>query len=98
MLTKKVVLNIAIREVCDWSKLRFSSDSGASKYVQIRDENRNGLIRRIVMVNDKEKNALSLDAIKHLQKSISDTDLNKFRMVVLTAEKRNVFSSGKLSI
>jgi hypothetical protein len=101
MLNGLKVFDKANRSASCLHKLKFSSktvkhaDDDVSKYVRIKDEDRNGLIRRIIMVNDKEKNALSLNAIKHLKNSICDTDLKTFRMIILTAEQRNVFSSGK---
>jgi enoyl-CoA hydratase/carnithine racemase len=74
--------------------ISISSKNDSNGYIEIRDTDKNGLIRRIVMVNDKQRNCLSLNAIKHLQNAIKNTDVNKYRIIILSAGKRNVFSSG----
>ena len=66
----------------------------SSSYIEIKDANRNGLVRRIVMINDKQRNTLSIEAIKQLQNAIKSTDTNEYRVIVLSAGKRNVLSSG----
>ena len=65
-----------------------------SSLLQIRDEIIHGNVRRIILSNDKQRNTLSLEVIKQLQKAISETDVDKFRAIIITAEQRSVFSSG----
>lgn len=67
----------------------------ASSLLQIKDENLHGNVRRIILSNDKQRNTLSLEAIKQLQKAIRETDVDKFRAIIITAEQRSVFSSGE---
>lgn len=70
--------------------------SESNQFVEIKDisSKNGGLIRRITMINDKQRNTLSLEAIKHLQDSINSIDFDKYRVVILSAGKRHVFSSG----
>ena len=51
---------------------------------------KNGLVRRIIMINDKQRNTLCLEAIKYLQNSIKSIDPDKYRVIVLSAGKRHV--------
>jgi hypothetical protein len=70
-------------------------DDNSKNFIEIKDKTiNNGLIRRIVMINDKQRNTLSLEAIKYLQNSIKSIDTDKYRIIILSAGKRHVYSSG----
>lgn len=71
-----------------------SINYSSNQYVEIKDKNLNGLVRRIIMINDKQRNTLSLDAIKHIKNAVKSTDINKYRVIIISADKRSVFSSG----
>ena len=73
------------------SKRALSTNS--SSLVKIED-NHDLNLRRILMVNEKQRNSLGIDMIRDLQKSINSTDLEKFRVLVIASSNKTVFSSG----
>ena len=76
------------------SLMRFFASNAAveaQKYVKVNDESN---YRRIIMCNDRERNALGLDMIRSLQQAVDSTDLNKCRALVISSAQLNVFSAG----
>jgi enoyl-CoA hydratase/carnithine racemase len=77
---------------------RLYSTTGASNFnkelVLIDDNYENNFMRRILMNNEKQRNALSLNMIRELAKAIDSTDLNKCRVLVLGSTSSTIFSSG----
>lgn len=73
--------------------LSSSASKSINDYLLIKDFNLNGLVRRIDLINDKQRNTLSLDLINYLQETILKTiNTNNYRIIILSA--KNVFSSG----
>ena len=73
----------------------YQNDNNFKNFIEMKDTTtKNGLVRRIIMINDKQRNTLCLEAIKYLQNSIKSIDPDKYRVIVLSAGKRHVYSSG----
>lgn len=51
-------------------------------------------VRRIVMVNKKQRNTMSLEMIKNLQHAVLSTPVDKCRALVISSSCPKVFSSG----
>ena len=73
-------------------KRRYVSNE-ASKYVRVIDDSLKQT-RRVVMCNDKQRNALGLEMIRALQESVSTVDTTKCRVLILSSAQANVFSAG----
>lgn len=73
------------------SKRALSTNS--SSLVKIEDNHELNL-RRILMVNEKQRNSLGIELIRDLQKCINSTDLEKCRVLVIASSNKTVFSSG----
>ena len=71
-----------------------SSFSNKKELVLIDDNYENNCMRRILMNNEKQRNALSLEMIRELSQAIDSTDLNKCRVLVLGSTSSTIFSSG----
>lgn len=71
-----------------------SSFSNKKELVLIDDNYENNFMRRILMNNEKQRNALSLEMIRELSQAVDSTDLNKCRVLVLGSTSSTIFSSG----
>jgi enoyl-CoA hydratase/carnithine racemase len=72
----------------------YSSVVNSKELVLIDDNYENNFMRRILMNNQKQRNALSLDMIHELSQAIDSTDLKKCRVLVLGSTSSTIFSSG----
>jgi enoyl-CoA hydratase/carnithine racemase len=59
--------------------------------VQITDE---PIVRRITMINLKQRNPLGLDMIRALQSAVDTTDFARCRVLVLGSADDKIFSAG----
>lgn len=60
--------------------------------VKIQDDNS---FRKLIMINEKHRNSLSLDMIRALQYGIDSINFDKCRVLVISSSSNKVFSSGK---
>ena len=65
-----------------------------AKYVRVIDEPAK-MTRRIVMCNERQRNALGLDMIRALQESVNCVEPAKHRVLVISSAQTNVFSAGE---
>lgn len=78
-------------------KLRYASTATKSisdEYIKVDDNFENNFIRKITMINEKQRNSLGIDMIRSLQKGIDSIDLDKCRVLVLNSSSPKVFSAG----
>jgi hypothetical protein len=74
-------------------QLKSNQENG---YVKIDDNYENCFLRKVTMINEKQRNSLGIEMIRHLQSSIDSINLDKCRVLVLSSISPKVFSSGKI--
>lgn len=80
-------------------KLRHASTKSFSdEYIKVDDNFENSFVRKITMINEKQRNSLGIDMIRSLQKGIDSIDLDKCRVLVLNSSSPKVFSAGNFEL